>query len=268
MIQKEFIGKLAAKLQWDESDTSVFIQTVSNILNEQLADNNMVTIENFGVFSTQKNQEYILLNSETGERYLMPPEVVVLFEPYADQYPENAEQVYNISFETDNSLKRTINSAFQNFEPTLIKEGVEFPGIPVITTEEPEPEIEEPEAEEVPEVKEPEIEPEPEVEVPETEVFTKTEDSLIEPDLKIVYAENEGHSVIENSLIEPDPEIKETKLKEKLVTEHTQKRLKPKPRSRKSSRVMIPVLGGVAIVLATLFFFNGVAKRKSCKSDN
>lgn len=246
MKQKEFIGKLAAKLQWDESNISGFIETISNILKEQLSDNHVVTIENLGVFSTHKNQEYILVNHETGERYLMPPEIVVLFEPDADLLQEPAGQVYQISFEVDDSLKSIINSAFQNFEPTLVNEGVEFPGIPVITTEESEPEIEEPEVEEVPEVKEPEIEPEPEVEEPETEDFSEAD----------------------NPLIKAAPEIKETKLEEESLTKHAEKRLKPKTRPRRSSRVMIPVLGGVAIVLATLFFFNGVGNKKNCKSGN
>lgn len=246
MKQKEFIGKLADKLQWDESKISDFIDTIANILKEQLSDNHVVTIEEFGVFTTQKNQEYILVNSETGERFLMPPEVIMVFEPDEELFPKQEGEEYLISFEEDDSLKSIINSAFQNFEPTLLNEGVELSGVPVITTEEPEPEIEEPEIEVFPEVKEDVLEPEYPAEVPEDEDITKVDDPFIE-----------SVTGINDTKPEEEPEKK-----------HIEKRLKPKSRSRNNSRVMIPILGGVAIVLATLFFFNGMADKKNSKSGN
>ena len=46
MTQKELIGKLANKLQWDESNSSDFLETISNILNEQLSENNIIYIDN------------------------------------------------------------------------------------------------------------------------------------------------------------------------------------------------------------------------------
>lgn len=216
MTQKEFIGKLATKLQWDESNTSEALEVISNILTEKLSENDVVSIENFGVFTIHKNQEYILHDSETGERYLMPPEVVVLFEPTLSEY---SEQEINISFESDGLLKSSINSAFQNFEPTLINEGVEFPGIKIVSTNEPEKDITEPEPEAVSVAETAvllEIEPEPPV---TTEIIKNTE----------------SHS---KPVIRPEVS------------------LRPKSRFRKRSRVLVPVLGGVVIVMATLFFFS------------
>lgn len=229
MTQKEFIRKLASNLQWDESNTSEVIKTISNILTEQLSESKVVSIENFALFGTQKNQEYILINSETGERYLMPPEVVVLFEPYQDNDSESNQTVV---FEADELLKKGINGAFHNFKSTLINEGVEFPGIKVVTTQEQEDEISEPEPVDV---------------------------SVGEPAV-VAAAESADVSVAESSVIVesgPEPPV---------ATKTIQSRethAKSKSRSRKSSNVLIPILGGVVIVMATLFFFNGVAKRKS-----
>lgn len=216
MTQKEFIEKLAPKLQWDESKTSEALEVISNILAEQLSENNEVSIENFGVFNTHKNKEYILVDSETKERFLMPPEVVVSFEPFVNE-SSSSELISRISFEIDDSLKSSINSAFHNFEPTLINEGVEFSGIEVISTEVPEPE--------------PDFEMDPELQV-ETE-----------PPLSTGIAKDP----------EPQP----------IPDMQPERSTRPKPRSRKSSRVLVPVLGGVVIIMATLFFFNGVASRKS-----
>jgi nucleoid DNA-binding protein len=220
MTQKELIGKLANKLQWDESNSSDFLETISNILNEQLSENNIISIDNFGTFSTQKYQEYILVDSETGERYLMPPEVVVLFEPYTGDVFEPVDHSFNISFEADDSLKGKINSAFQNFEPTLINEGVEFPGIQVVSSQQPKTEIAIP------------VEPIADAE-PTPPVETKV----------VGDKENLSKPVLQTDID-----------------------LRQKSSSRKSSRVLIPVLGGVAIVMATLFFFNGVASRKGVNS--
>ena len=125
MTQKEFIGKLACKLQLDESKISEVLGAISNILADQILNNNEIKIEDFGIFNTHKYNEYILVDSNTGERFLMPPEVVVSFEPFVDESLELNSQLVDISFEVDDLLKSKINSAFHNFEPTLINEGVE-----------------------------------------------------------------------------------------------------------------------------------------------
>ena len=217
MTQKEFIEKLAAKLQWDESKTSEALEVISNILAGQLSENNEVSIENFGVFNTHKNQEYILVDSETKERFLMPPEVVVSFEPFVNE-SSSSELISRISFEIDDSLKSSINSAFHNFEPTLINEGVEFSGVEIFSTEDPGDEVED----------------------LSTEGFTEIEETDVKEEFLI--DDPEPH---------PIPDMQ------------PERSTRPKPRSRKSSRVLVPVLGGVVIIMATLFFFNGVASRKS-----
>ena len=217
MTQKEFIEKLAPKLQWDESKTSEALEVISNILAGQLSENNEVSIENFGVFNTHKNQEYILVDSETKERFLMPPEIVVSFEPVVNE-SSSSELISRISFEIDDSLKSTINSAFHNFEPTLINEGVEFSGVEIFSTEDPGDEVED----------------------LSTEGFTEIEETDVKEEFLI--DDTEPH---------PIPDMQ------------PERSTRPKPRSRKSSRVLVPVLGGVVIIMATLFFFNGVASRKS-----
>ncbi len=239
MTHKKFIEKLVDKLQWDESKTSEVIEVILNVLTEQLSDNQELLIESFGVFSTYKNQEYILHNHETGESYLMPPEVVVLFEPQLDEF---SEHIHKIMFESDDLLKNTINSAFQNFEPTLINEGVEFPGIKVITNNKPESEFTEVESEKI-------IMAEPlmndEVDV----------NHVAKAELELESEVNPEHLTVAETI-----QNSESHTKSSLQSD---KSLRDKSRSRKSSEVLIPILGGVVIVVATLFFFNGVAKRKN-----
>ncbi|MDD4777143.1 MAG: HU family DNA-binding protein [Fermentimonas sp.] len=259
MTQKELIEKLAAKLQWDESDTSEVLEVISTILAEHLSDHNEVSIENFGVFRTHKYQEFILIDSDTGDHFLMPPEVDVTFEQYFDVASEAAETMPKISFETDDSLKSNINSAFQNFEPTLINVGVEFPGIEVITTGETEDLVEEAETGTVDGIKEADeivekTEIESDLEVRETEVIVESNEIEDLPEItQPAYSEEEP-------ILKPGPEP------EPIPDLQSERSLRPKTRSRKSSRVFVPVLGGVVIIMATLFFFNGVASRKRSKS--
>lgn len=234
MTQKEFIGKLACKLQLDESKISEVLGAISNILADQILNNNEIKIEDFGIFNTHKYNEYILVDSNTGERFLMPPEVVVSFEPFVDESLESNSQLVDISFEVDDLLKSKINSAFHNFEPTLINEGVEFLGIEVITTEEDVIEIED-----------------RETVVSESEKEIESKDSDFQVSLD-AYAQSDLLTELKiDSERHPTPVLRPDKCS------------RPKSRPREGSRILFPVLGGVVIVMATLFFFNGLANRKN-----
>jgi|SRR5690554_2762479 nucleoid DNA-binding protein len=291
MTQKEFIAKLAAKLQWDESKTSAILSDIVDVLTEQLSDNNVVTVDNFGHFSTHKFPEYILVDAETKDRYLMPPEVVVLFEQEMDDTSVSVEPKLYISFEIDDSFKSSINSAFTNFEPTLLNEGVELPGIDVISTKQPEEDVEEIKDEAVPEIEKSEIEESlvveeydniHESEVEETDISDESSEDT--DDYKDLLAETSEDEVVaslsEYADTETEPDLNLEPMPQDLpepllvrqrttFPEHQSEQVlqsgrSPKSRSRshKSSRVFVPILGGVVIVMATLFFFNGVANRK------
>ncbi|MBP7104377.1 MAG: hypothetical protein KBA83_04510, partial [Fermentimonas sp.] len=238
-----------------------------------------------------KFPEYILVDAETKDRYLMPPEVVVLFEQEMDDTSVSVEPKHYISFEIDDSFKSSINSAFTNFEPTLLNEGVELPGIDVISTKQPEEDVEEIKDEAVPEIEKSEIEESlvveeydniHESEVEETDISDESsEDTDNYKDLLAETSEDEVvASLSEYADTETEPDLNLEPMPQDLpepllvrqrttFPEHQSEQVlqsgrSPKSRSRshKSSRVFVPILGGVVIVMATLFFFNGVANRK------
>lgn len=144
MTQQELLGKISEKIQTPLEKTNNVLDVILSVITEELLENGLVSIDGFGVFKTQKISEYISLNSKTGERLLMPPSVEIIFEPLltdsvenesADSdNPENANQISeSLSFEPELSLKKRVNSAFVNFQPTLLNEGVELKGIDVIS---------------------------------------------------------------------------------------------------------------------------------------
>src|SRR5690554_6367197 len=102
------------------------LDIILSVLSEELSENGVVHIDDFGVFKTQQRSRYISLNSKTGERLLMPPSVEIFFEsnltgsmkeeldesdndvPFEDDSDEN----FQVSlFEPELSLKNRINSA-------------------------------------------------------------------------------------------------------------------------------------------------------------
>lgn len=144
MTQQELLGKISEKIQTPLEKTNNVLDVILSVITEELLENGLVSIDEFGVFKTQKISEYISLNSKTGERLLMPPSVEIIFEPLltdsvenesADSdNPENTNQISeSFSFEPELSLKKRVNSAFVNFQPTLLNEGVELKGIAVIS---------------------------------------------------------------------------------------------------------------------------------------
>ena len=83
MTNEDLITKLAQQLDLDELRVSELLDATVLILKEQLAENAQITIDNFGVFETKKIDEHIIVDSSTQERYLVPPEVKVVFNPYS-----------------------------------------------------------------------------------------------------------------------------------------------------------------------------------------
>ncbi len=198
MTQKDLIKKVAKMLEWSESKTYEAVKAIVELLTDKISDSKNVSLDDFGNFNITKKSEYISLNIDTGDRYLMPPMVSIDFEPL------NIDDLSDIFFEPDEALSRSINSAFQNFEPTLLKEGIDLEGVEVIaegSDEEPEP-----------------------------------EDNEIDDDvLEILHAPDIGPVPVTS--LRPGRRVK---------------------RNRKST-IMIPILGGAIIALASLFFFKGVS---------
>lgn len=282
MTLQELISIVAEQIQISEDRTTEVVDVIIKAISDDLLEDGLVVIEGFGAFKTQKRAEYILLNSTTGERMLMPPEIEIVFESYLSQSLAQgsdmdsgdnhlAVEVENkplaMLFEPDASLRNSINSAFINFEPTLLNEGVEIPGIKVISDapEEEETDVAEdtvalvnPTVSESPIIPELNIISETPV-IPETAEFvsdtTEVSETVDVPETVDVF-ENQIDPEAEIAPETPSPENKELKVHQSVIKNP------PKKQRNNNRRIWVPVMGGVAITLAALFFFNGTANSR------
>ncbi len=231
MKNSGLINKIAVKLELSSSEAEDLLNLILDILCDQLTDNTNVSIDGFGVFSTQKQNEFITENVQTGERYLMPPEVIIDFETSTDtQFFFDTETIkdFDLIFEPDDSLKKRVNNAFQHFVPTIINKGVKFPGIEVVRIGE---------------------------DVVGSETVDESEPGF-DSDLILEHTELESGTEINTGSVTDN----------KLVSNITEKLPPPKilepdsvataEKKRKSTSIWVPVLGGFAIAVAALFFFN------------
>lgn len=280
MTQQELLGIVAEKIQSSVEKTTDILEVILIILSEELVQNGAVYIDDFGVFKTQKRSEYVSLNSETGERILIPPAVEIVFEPSlnvsieAEQYDadttntnadsdsdnivkeDNSSKV--LFFEPDLSLRNSVNSAFVNFEPTVLNEGIELTGIEVIS-----------------DVKEM-------LETSTLEDVSGQEDELGSVDSDA--SETPSDAVYNKEALSPNgpsdhdstegQEVecimpKQIVMQEDERAHHTVNGVQsiidsapPIKQRFSNSRIWVPIMGGVAITLAALFFFNGTTQNR------
>ena len=223
----------------------------------------------------------------------MPPAIEIIFEPYlnvsieaelddadaatttnatADTNANNDNFVKRdysskvLFFEPDVSLRNSVNSAFINFEPTVLNEGVELSGLEVIS------------------------------DAPVSSKDLNFADTQLAPNAPISSILPENQNPIDES--ETESAIPEqVDLQEKVMMHHTVNTAPPsldtappsldtappsldtappfldtapsapdtappiKQRSS-NSRIWVPIIGGVAITLAALFFFNGTTEKR------
>lgn len=232
MTQQELIAIVAEKIQTSVVRTTDVLEVILGIISEELSEKGFVHIENFGVFKTEKRSEFISLNSMTGERLLMPPQIDLVFESDLSDFSQiNIREVdievqddvstKVLDFEPDLSLKNSINSAFINFEPTQLNKGVELPGIAVVSDNS---------------------------ELLENSTLDKDTDS----------------NTISTADISSNDEISLDSVSKDEVKLHVAFKESPplKPQTN-NNRIWMPIMGGVAITLAALFFFNGTSDKKS-----
>ncbi len=171
-------------------------------------------------------------------KFLTPkqPEYILTDRETNDRYlmPPAVEVLFESSvdlyFAPEDSLNESVNSAFSFFEPTPLNEGVALPGVTeVIVGGEEETEAEEERA---------------------TDETAETEKETEETEKETEETEKEREKIIgENA-----PEVK-------LVQDHGPYRRKMKHKKR--SPLWIPIVGGVAIALAALFFFRRNQNKES-----
>ena len=270
MTQQELSGIVAEKIQTSEERTNDILDVILSVIYEELSENGIVDVDDFGVFKTQKRSEYISLNSKTGERLLMPPSIEIVFESYltnsieakldkADNvvqgYFNSDDETEVLIFEPDISLNISINSAFINFEPTILNEGVELRDLAVISdsfkifdtsTLEDTSTLDDASTRGISLASE----------VLDTSDTDLTHDPLTASEPYAVSG-TEG----ESNIVTSDP--KQLATEEVVKVQPVIKETPPIKQRTLNRRFWIPIVGSVAIILAALFFFNGTAEKKS-----
>lgn len=81
MDNKTLITLLSQKLNRDESDVTTLLEFMIRAIKDYSSDLDSVAIPGFGTFKTEKSDEYLARDSETGERTLYPPKIEISFQP-------------------------------------------------------------------------------------------------------------------------------------------------------------------------------------------
>ncbi len=73
MEYKTFINTLARSCGMDTKRTGAIAETLKDIIIHSLTNMDDVAIPGFGTFNAIKTDEYVAVDSATGQRMLMPP---------------------------------------------------------------------------------------------------------------------------------------------------------------------------------------------------
>ena len=83
MNNKEFLSELSRRLGYTVKDTSSLMAALVAEVTEELEDENVISIQNMGLFEVKKKQERVVVNPATQQRMLVPPKLVINFKPSA-----------------------------------------------------------------------------------------------------------------------------------------------------------------------------------------
>ena len=81
MESKDFVAKLAKKINRDNKDVSIMLNSLSQVFRENLINLDSIAIPGFGEFYTIKEDEIITIDSTSKKRVLIPPQIKILFTP-------------------------------------------------------------------------------------------------------------------------------------------------------------------------------------------
>ena len=298
MTQQELLGIVAEKIQSSVEKATDVMEVILNILSDEIVENGAVYIDGFGVIKTQKRSEYVSLNSKTGERLLMPPSIEIVFEPFLNVSIEaesedadtaktdttntttytstdktNANNDNNVKrdysskilfFEPDVSLRNSVNSAFINFEPTVLNEGVELSGLEVISdapissedTNSLDPSL----ASNAPLTLDTPLA----TNAPISSILTENQNATDVSEAESAIAEQVDlqEKVMMHHTVNVAPPAIDTAPTSLDTAPTVPDTAPPIKQCSSNSRIWVPLIGGVAIILAALFFFNGTTEKK------
>lgn len=83
MNNKEFINRLATDLHMAPAQVQHNVTQLLKSMASLLADENSLTVQNFGTFEVRKRLERIVVNPATRQKMLVPPKMVLGFKPSA-----------------------------------------------------------------------------------------------------------------------------------------------------------------------------------------
>lgn len=83
MNNKELITTLSKTTGKKTAETAEWIDRLSIIIGNTLAEGNTISIQGFGTFEVKKKEERISVNPVTKKRFLIPPKLVPVFKPSA-----------------------------------------------------------------------------------------------------------------------------------------------------------------------------------------
>ena len=251
MTHEDLISHLAQQLGWSNDTVSASLDALIAVLKSELDDNKTVTIDDFGRFLVRNYPEYILRDGETNERYLMPPSLEVEFEGEVSLTGEDTLPP-PLCFTPDDALNDFVNSAFSPFEPVLINEGADFPGLQEVVDQEVDDEDVNPQHT-IAEVMDTNLQ-----EVEDEDVAPQQAvDEVMDTNMQEVEEEDVIPQHAMAAEMEAPPQIQEPEPVEMMKDRSDLPPLRKKKKGKKSSSVWIPIAGGMAVALAVLFFFKG-----------
>ena len=83
MNNKEFIAALAAKTGSTQEESQKMVKTVVELMGKSFETGDAVPVSGFGTFEVKKRLERVMVNPSTGLRMLVPPKLVLNFQPAA-----------------------------------------------------------------------------------------------------------------------------------------------------------------------------------------
>lgn len=80
MNHNELLNELSCRLGCTEKDAVSLVASFLDIVTEELQEGKNVELGNFGELKVEKQMEKIVVNTSTGQRFLVPPKLDVTFE--------------------------------------------------------------------------------------------------------------------------------------------------------------------------------------------
>jgi nucleoid DNA-binding protein len=81
MESEDFTAELAQRLGYSVKEAEEIMAAMIGGMVQQLQEGNRVAVPGLGVFGVKKHDEHVSVNSQTGQRFLVPPQLVVDLEP-------------------------------------------------------------------------------------------------------------------------------------------------------------------------------------------